>query len=190
MDHVVAPLDPDHARVVAGLATGLAAELGIDPGATTPRRPHVTVASYSGLAPTATVDALRPAVAPIAPFSVRAHGYGVFAGDCDTDLSLHVMVVRTGTLDRLHRRVHHALAQAGACVAGTTAPSAWTPHITLLDRGLTPRLLGDAVEMLTRRPHRSWTVPVAAVAVTRRGTGPAPPVGVLPLGGAASLRDV
>ena len=169
MDHVVAPLDRDHARVVAQLSHTLAVELGIDPDGSVPRRPHITVASYIGVEPAAAAATLEPAVAAVAPFTVRAHGYGVFAGDSDHGLSLHVMVVRSRDLDHLHRVVDRALAAAGACVAGTTRPSIWTPHITLLDTGLTPRLLGDAVEILTCRPHRTWTVPVASVTVARRG---------------------
>lgn len=169
MDHVVAPLDLDHARVVAQLAHDLADELGIDVDRAAPRLPHITLVSYRGLDPVTTAAVLTPAVGALAPFIVRAHGYGVFAGDADSDLSLHVMVVRTRALDELHRRVHRALRDAGARMAGTTDPSAWTPHITLLDRGLTPRLLAGAVEILTCRPHRSWSVPVSSVAVARRG---------------------
>jgi 2'-5' RNA ligase len=184
VEHVIAPLDHDHAHAVAQLAHDLAAELGLDCDEAVPRRPHVTVVSYEGIEPTRAAPVVAREVAALAPFTVRAHGYGVFAGDCDTDLSLHVMVVRSADLDRLHGRVHRALGEAGARVAGTTAPSAWTPHITLLDRGLTPRLLGDAVEILTRRPHRSWTIPVVGVTITRRGTSPALPIGSLPLRGA------
>lgn len=189
MDHVVAPLDADHARVVSSLSHDLAARLGIDPEGAAPRRPHITVASYDGLEPARAAAALVPALAAIAPFTVRAHGYGVFAGDSDSDLSLHVMVVRTRTLDHLHGEVHHALCDAGACVAGTTGPGAWTPHITLLDRGLTPRLLGDAVEMLTHRPHRTWSVPVASVTVARRGAREGTGVGLLPLCGTTLRYD-
>jgi hypothetical protein len=98
----------------------------------------------------------------------------MFTGDRDTDLSLHVMVVRTRELDRLHRRAHAALTAAGACMAGNTDPGVWTPHITLVDRGLTPARLGRAVEALAQRPHRSWTVGLTALAVTRRGPRGAP----------------
>jgi 2'-5' RNA ligase len=183
VDHVVAPLDPDHARVVAQLSHDLAAELGIDPEGAASPRPHITVASYAGLEPVRAAVALAPVLAAVAPFTVRAHGYGVFAGDSDSELSLHVMVVRTGALDDLHHRLHGALCAAGACVAGTTGPATWTPHITLLDRGLTPRLLGDAVEILTRRSHRTWSIPVTAVTVASRGAREATGVGLLPLCG-------
>lgn len=190
MDHVVAPLDPDHARVVESLSHDLAADLGIAAGQATPGRPHVTVASYTGLEPPAAAAALTPLLARIPPFTVRAHGYGVFAGDSDRDLSLHVMVVRTPALGRLHAEIHRVLCAAGADVEGTTGPGNWTPHITLLDRGLTPELLGRAVELLTRRPHRTWSVPITAVTITRRGLPEGTGVGTLALRGTApACRD-
>ncbi|HET6966855.1 MAG TPA: 2'-5' RNA ligase family protein [Ornithinibacter sp.] len=167
IDHLIAPLDPDHDALVARLSRELAADLSIDP-ANAVTAPHITLVSYTGLSPRAAARALAPVARTTAALTVRAHGYGVFTGDVDTDLSLHVMVVRTRALDELQRRGHAALAAAGACLAGTTDPDVWTPHITLLGRGLTPPLLGRAVELLAHRPHRSWTVGISAVALTRR----------------------
>jgi 2'-5' RNA ligase len=170
--HVIAPLDTDHARVVTQLSGDLAAALSIDPDDAARRPPHLTLASYTGLEPLGATAALAPVLATVAPVTVRAHGYGLFVGDADTDLSLHVMVVRTRALDDLHRQVHAALREAGASrERGTTDPSVWTPHITLLDRGLNPRLLGDAVEILARRPHRTWTITLESLTVTRRHGG-------------------
>jgi 2'-5' RNA ligase len=179
--HLIAPLDPDHVRAVDLVTADLAGELDLAPGTLAPFSPHVTIASYTGLDPAHATHALVPAAATIRPFHVRAHGYGVFTGDADADLSLHVIVVRTRELDDLHRRTHAALCRAGACVAGTTDPGVWTPHVTLFDRGLTPALLGRAVELLARRPHRSWTIPVTALAVVSREGGTAVPP-ALPLG--------
>jgi 2'-5' RNA ligase len=166
VDHVIAPLDMDHARVVGQLSDDLAAALSIDLDDVALRQPHITLASYTGLEPPRAATALAPVLAVTAPFTVRAHGYGLFTGDSDTDLSLHVMVVRTKALDELHRCVTAALCGAGAHLAGTTEPRVWTPHITLLDRGLTPRLLGHAVEMLAGRPHRTWSITLESLAVT------------------------
>lgn len=169
MDHVIAPLDAHHTRVVTQLSVDLATALSLAPEVVAPRLPHITIASYAGLAPASVTGALGPVVDTARPFTVRAHGYGVFTGDADSDLSLHVMVVRTRVLDELHRQIHAALTAAGASrERGTTDASVWTPHITLLDRGLTPRLLGDAVEALARRPHRSWSIVIGSLAVTRR----------------------
>jgi 2'-5' RNA ligase len=165
VDHVIAPLDRDHARVVTELAVDLAAALAIDREAAVPAHPHITLASYTDLTVDDATVALAPAVVATAPFVVRAHGYGIFTGGDDVDLSLHVMVVRTPALDRLHHAVCAALAGAGAEVCGTSDPAVWTPHVTLLDRGLTPHLLGRAVEVLAGRPHRTWSITVGSVAI-------------------------
>ena len=100
---MIAPLDTDHARVVGQISVDLAAALSIDLDDVALRPPHITLASYTGLEPRHAATALVPVLALIAPFTVRAHGYGLFTGDADADLSLHVMVVRTGALDGLHR---------------------------------------------------------------------------------------
>jgi 2'-5' RNA ligase len=169
MDHLIALLDADHERLLARLSLELATALSIDvPGRST--GPHITLVSYTDLAPVAAARALKPVARATAPLTLRAHGYGLFTGDAHTDLSLHVMVVRTRALDELQHRSHAALVDAGACVDGISEPGVWTPHITLLDRGLTPALLGRAVEMLAARPHRSWTITVASLAVTRRAS--------------------
>jgi hypothetical protein len=113
VDHVIAPLDTDHARVVGQLSVDLAAALSIDPDDVALRPPHITCASYTGLEPRRAVAALAPVLAVIAPFTVRAHGYGLFTGDADTDLSLHVMVVRTKALESLAVTHHCGDADAG-----------------------------------------------------------------------------
>jgi 2'-5' RNA ligase len=174
VEHIVVPLDPVHARAVADLARRLATAVGCAPAAA-PAHPHVTLASYRGVPPATAVAALEPVVAALAPFTVRAHGYGMFTGDHPEDLSLHVMVVRTAALDDLHGRVHRALYGVGAQTGGLTEARVWTPHITLIERHLTPARLGRAVELLAAREHRSWSIPVAAVAAgPRTGRRPAP----------------
>lgn len=171
MDHVVALLDPDHERLVARLSLELTDALSIDVAGAAKGPPHITLVSYRGLAPDTATRALAPVARDADPLTVRAHGYGMFTGDANTDLSLHVMVVRTRALDELQHRTYNALVDAGGNPAGTTHPSVWTPHITLLDHGLTPALLGRAVELLAHRPHRSWTIEVASLTVTRRAAG-------------------
>jgi len=176
VEHIVVPLDAMHARAVADLAGRLATAVGCAPAAA-PAHPHVTLASYRGVPPATAVAALAPVAAALAPFTVRAHGYGMFTGDRPEDLSLHVMVVRTTALDDLHGRVHRALSRAGAETVGLTDPRVWTPHITLIERQLTPDRLGRAVELLAVREHRSWSIRVAALAAgPRMGRRPAPMV--------------
>ncbi|HEX6239194.1 MAG TPA: 2'-5' RNA ligase family protein [Acidimicrobiales bacterium] len=165
MDHVIAPLDPDHVAAAGRLSTDLAASLSMDPGCATSGL-HITLVSYQDLAPAEAGRVVAHVAGRVAPLTVRAHGYGVFTGDGDSDLSLHVIVVRNAALDRLHARVHAALSDAGATMDGLTRPEVWTPHITLLDRHLDPALLGRAVELLARRPHRSWSVPITSLAIS------------------------
>jgi 2'-5' RNA ligase len=172
--HVIVPLDADHAHAVAQIAADLAAALAAPPEILASTSPHITLASYTGLETDRVIAALAPVAATTEPFTLRAHGYGVFAGDADADLSLHVMAVRTRELDELHRRVHAALAAAGACLAGNTHPSVWSPHVTVLDRGLTPRLVGRAVEVLARRPHRTWSIDVDSLVIAARRGDPCP----------------
>jgi 2'-5' RNA ligase len=182
MDHVIAALDADHADAVTRLAVDLADALAIAPDAVACRAPHLTLASYTGLEPDRAAAALGPVAAAAGPFVVRAHGYGVFTGDADTDLSLHVSVVRTRVLDELHAGVCASLGAAGACLSGITHPRVWSPHVTLLDRRLTPRLLGQAVEMLAHRPHRTWSLGITSVTVGVRRGVPAPQPVTLALG--------
>jgi 2'-5' RNA ligase len=165
LDHVVVPLGPMHARAVAVLARRLAPVVG--PSVCVPAVAHLTLVSFRGLARPDAVAALRPVAVAAAPFAVHAHGYGVFAGDGPNRLSLHVTVVRTSALDALHQRVRAALAGGGATLDGVTEPAVWTPHVTLLGEGLTPAVLARAIELLVARPHPSWDVEVAAMAVSR-----------------------
>ena len=186
MDHVIALPDADHERIVTRLSHELATALSIELAGAAQGPPHITLVSYTGLHPDAAARALSAVTADVAPFTVRAHGYGVFTGDEPADLSLHVMVVRTRALDELHRRIHAALAAAGARLAGITRPSVWTPHITLIDQGLTPTLLGQAIELLARRPHRRWSIAVSSLVVASRADGDGTRPCVLHLGKSAA----
>jgi hypothetical protein len=87
-----------------------------------------------------------------------------------------VSVVRSPPLDDLQSDVCAALGAAGADIGGFSRAAVWTPHLTLLDRGLTPERLGRAVEILARRPHPSWTVAVESLVVGRRGGRRSPPL--------------
>lgn len=180
MDHVVIPIDGDHARAVDMLAAGAAAAAGL-PRLAGQRATHVTVLAYTGLPRAAAGPIVVAAVRSVAPFAVHAHGYGFFTGDRDSDLSLHVPVVRTDELSALHAAVFDAVAAAGADVAPWSRPAMWSPHITLLDRVLDHRRLGAAAEWVARRHHPSWTILVDGLALTggwpedhAAGDGPTP----------------
>jgi 2'-5' RNA ligase len=163
VDHLVVPLDRTHADARAQLVETLREEVGVS--VPSGLEPHITLVAHTGLTRPAAVAALDPVVSTTEPFTVHAHGYGVFSGATDSGLSLHVIVVRSGPLDDLHRRACEALAAAGADVAGWSTPDCWTPHLTLLDRTLEPESLGAAVTWLARRPHPSWEIPVDRLAL-------------------------
>jgi hypothetical protein len=61
----------------------------------------------------------------------------------------------------------------GRLLGGQHPASVWTPNVTLLDRGLTPRSLGQAVALPARRAHRTWTIRLDSLAVGARRVGPA-----------------
>ncbi|MGH9153001.1 MAG: 2'-5' RNA ligase family protein, partial [Acidimicrobiales bacterium] len=165
VDHVVLPLDDDHVRAVRGLVGGVIAATGLDGRAVRPE-PHVTLLAYTGGDEAAVRGAVEALASAVAPFDVHAHGYGFFSGKEASELALHVPVVRTALLDALHRRLCAALTGAGAEVAAWCAPELWTPHVTLVDRGLHPDTLADAVAWLALRHHPSWQIPVDRLALT------------------------
>jgi 2'-5' RNA ligase len=158
VEHVVVPLDPDHVAAVAALTADAAAAMGR--GAPARSQPHVTLVAYTGPGRAAAREALADVAAEVAPFVLRAHGYGVFARTGHSGLSLHVPVVRNRQLDQLHARVVTALTTAGAEVAGWSQPELWSPHVTLLDRDLTATDVGAGIAALASRHHPSWHVPV------------------------------
>ena len=164
MDHVVIPLDRDHVAARALLLDGLSAAIGME---AVPEQvgPHVTLVAYDGLDAGAAVAALSDVAAASEPFTMHSHGYGFFTDDDPIGLNLHVPVVREPALEALHQAVSVALAGAGATIAGWTTPTWWTPHITLVDRGLQPDSLGAGAAWLAGRHHPSWRIPVDRLVV-------------------------
>lgn len=165
MEHVVIPLDPDHARVAGDLARGAATAAGV-PEAAEAFRAHVTLVAHTEGRP----GAVRSAVAELAvrtePFTVHAHGFGFFAGDRPSSLNLHVPVVRTPALSAFHQALCEALAGAGADVAAWCLPELWSPHVTIVDRELDTAGLAAAAGWLAARHHPSWQLPVDRVVLT------------------------
>ena len=164
MQHLIVPLDSDHVRAVAALAAEVAEVAGL-PDLHAPVRPHVTVVAFTGLSRAAARQAIEGALAGVDPFEIRAHGYGVFARSGRFGPSLNVPVVRSGSLDAVHGLAHRVLVEAGAAIAGWTAPETWSPHITLTDRALDSAGVGAAVAVLTERHHPSWHIPVDRLVV-------------------------
>lgn len=156
-------LDRDHVDAVRCLQR----RLGV-PATERSSPPHITLVVVLEAPDRATVDAAVAAVAARTPaFTVRARGLGVFH-DGGGGPVLHVPVVRTPELARLHQDVHDAVVAAGGVVEGRSAPASWSPHITLWDRGLTADRLACAVADLVSAPPIAWTVPVASLVTMDR----------------------
>ena len=164
MDHVAVPIGAAHAGSLVDLLDAVAAAAGLQHPVRS--SPHVTLIAYSGLARAEAARIVEPIATAIAPFTIRARGYGFFTGTEHTELSLHVPVVRGARLDELHARLCHALERSGAEVAGWSVPELWSPHITLLDRQLDPDRLAAAVTALARRHHPSWRITIDRIVVT------------------------
>jgi 2'-5' RNA ligase len=164
MHHVVVPLDHDHVAARALLLDGLVAAAGL----TSPSEavdPHVTVVAFTDLDAGAAGDVLAEVARACEPFVMHSHGYGFFTDQDPIGLNLHVPVVRDPALSALHAAACVALEAAGATLAGWTTPPWWTPHITLVDRGLQPDSLAAGVAWLATRHHPSWRIPVERLRV-------------------------
>jgi 2'-5' RNA ligase len=158
------PLDDSHRDALDVLVRGIAAAAGVHASPASPA--HITLAAFRGVARETLASALTAALRWTGPFTVHAHGFGLFAGRDPGQLSLHVDVVRSPDLERVHELVLHELLVLGADVAPWSEADAWSPHITLLDRGLDPSGVGVAAAWLAQRHHPSWQIPVRRLLVT------------------------
>jgi 2'-5' RNA ligase len=154
MDHVVLPLDVTHQQALEALQSRARRWRTHSKGT-----PHVTVATFTGLERSRAADELRRAVAHVEPFTLRAHGFGIFTGG-DGHRTLHVQVVRGPALEVLHAVVVRALEAAGGSVAEWTGPELWTPHITVLDEATVVDGGLGTIGDLVGRHHPSWRIPV------------------------------
>jgi 2'-5' RNA ligase len=152
-------LDDDHAEAVRRVRQRLGA-----PATRDPVIPHLSLAVLLDVPPEQQMDlALHSVAARTPPLTVRARGFGVFHGGAG-DLVLHVPVVRTDALARIHGDVLDALSGIGAVSDGHyTAPS-WFPHITIWDRSLTSTALGRAAALLADGPALAWTLTLTDLA--------------------------
>lgn len=184
MDHVVVPLGGDHAHAVGALVHDLAAALDLDESRVTSQPPHITLVGFDGVGRPEVETRVAAIAGTAASFPVRAHGFGFFVGNTERSLALFVPVVRDEPLSRLQAQVRRSLEAAGASISGQHAADVWTPHVTLLDRCLTPAHLGTAVERLAGHTHPSWHIPVDSLAILGPGLGPATPATTFPFPGA------
>ena len=159
VDHVVAPLDRDHIEAVEALVAEVADAMGIpDPERS---EPHVTVVAFRGVARPAALAAVTAAVADLPPFVLRAHGFGVFARNGHSGLSLHVPVVRNGELDRAPRTgARRAGRRGGGGGRLESARAVVAAHHGARPRSRRAAEVGAGIERLASRHHPSWHVPV------------------------------
>ena len=156
MHAVVVLLDRVHAHSVEQLWEELEARFGVRRVQEVPL-PHLSLQGFRSYDPERMVFGLERLASRHA-FRVHAHGYGFFSGQTDECLTLHVPLVRTEELSALHGAVRGELTCAGQATDGFYEPQNWSPHVTIADRDLTPRLLGEIAHWLATRPHHSWTI--------------------------------
>jgi len=172
MQHLILPLDRDHEVAARTLAEEVA-EVVSPHDHLAPDLLHVTLLAFSGLDEATVRAVVSAAVSDRPTFTIRAHGYGMWARSAPYGPSLHVHVVRDSAIDALHRALHHHLALAGAEIAGWTVPEFWSPHITVIAPVLDPREMGLAVAHLLRRDHPSWQLPVDRLEIVGGRSDPA-----------------
>ena len=102
-------------------------------------------------------DAADRVAARLPAFSVRARDLGVFL-DGEASPVLHVPVVRSSALARLHRLLFDELADRGFEIEGRSHPDAWIPHVTIWRDGLTPDLLGAAIRRYASGEPVAWNM--------------------------------
>jgi len=125
--------------------------------------PHITLMAAASIGTTG----LEPVLASL-PLPVRLGGWIVF-GQPPRSLVLGRAVIATSELLVLHRVVA-ALARDTEETAATTEPVQWTPHVTLASR-LTPRELGDSIELLGARGIPDETREVMTAIAARHWDG-------------------
>jgi 2'-5' RNA ligase len=157
MHSVVVLLDRIHAEAVQELWTDLETQFGVR-GVQNAPYPHVSLLAFRGYNLERISSGLKRVARRQSRFRVHAHGYGFFCGQTAEDLTLHIPLVRSERLSAFHSLVRHELADVGQPGDGFYQTQNWSPHVTLADRDLTPGLLGEIVQWLATRAHRSWTI--------------------------------
>lgn len=160
MDGVVTLLNDRYYRQVEDLWEEFARAFGLLDIAPTPI-PHFSFQIAERYAVAALEPVLREISQETAPFPVVTTGLGIFTGVSPV---LYVPVVRTPTLDRLHRRIWEAAYAYGTNVAAYYSSARWVPHITLADKNINHRNLPDLIRLLSARDFL-WELTVDNLAV-------------------------
>lgn len=156
MHGVVSLLDDEHYRRVEEVWAELAEEFGVRGPYSTPF-PHFTYQVSEEYDVGAASAGLHSLASRLAPFRVRTAGLGIF---CAAKPVLHVPVVRSRELERLHEEVWRALGQPPVGdVARFYGPEMWVPHVTLAQGDLDPDRLAEVVRALSTRDFH-WEMEV------------------------------
>ena len=156
MHGIVSLLDDEHYRLIEEVWEELAEKFGVH-GIYSTAFPHFTYQVSEEYDVGAASDALGRLAARLAPFRVRTAGLGIF---CSTRPVLHLPVVRSPELDRLHAEVWRALGQPPTGeVARYYEPAMWVPHVTLAQGDIDADKLAEIVRALAARSFH-WEMEV------------------------------
>jgi 2'-5' RNA ligase len=180
---VVALLDRETADTVRRLWSDLRARWGLELWHPT-GEPHLTLAIVGQQPPRRLEDGVAATASRWAPFPVTGAGYGVFVGHGAECPVVHLALTRTPQLSALHEEVARVVAECGGVIDGQSQPQFWRPHVTLADRGLVPRAVGELMGYLADRGPKHWTVEVNNLSIVT----PDRLIACLPFG-AASARS-
>lgn len=166
MDAVISLLDAEHTRIVKSLWRELDMRFGVRAISVTPFA-HFSYQIADGYAIDRVEEALRSVARSVPRFTVRTTGLGIFTGETPV---LHVPVVKSPTLCRLHRRIWDALDTAGSDVSPLYSPDHWMPHITLGHGDLDTENLPAIMALLAGR-NFTWEVVIDNLALIYRVGG-------------------
>jgi 2'-5' RNA ligase len=140
--------------------------------------PHLTLAIVKRHTDSDQVRAVVRHSAPMfSPFPVTSAGYGVFLGHGGESPVIHLSITRTPRLSALHDTIVRSLSNEQIEIDGQYLPEHWRPHVTLADAGLTPPLIGAAIQHLVANAPRHLTFEVDNVSVVTADETAAFPLG-------------
>lgn len=160
MEAVVSLLDEIHTRAVEELWAELRREFNVRMASERGPFPHITYQGADSYDSQRLDAALHHLAREMAPITIETAGLGIFTGPLPV---LYISVVRSPTLADFHRRVWHALGDAGSNISSLYSSEHWMPHITLAQWDIPPEKLPHVLRLLAGRPF-SWQVSLTSLA--------------------------
>ena len=161
MQGVVSLLDDQHYARVEAIWEELGQKFDVR-GVYVTSYPHFSYQVAEAYDASACEAFLRELAARTRPFRVRTVGLGIFTV---ANPILYISVVRSPTLDELHREIWRGIRQAvPGPVAHYYQPDEWAPHITLAQGDLDQDKLAEVVRYLSRRNFH-WEFNVTNVSI-------------------------